>query len=162
LLASQKIVDNDDKFTDVDTDPLLVKDDLLIGASSRGVVALDSKDLQKKWIHTVDGISFMELNSGILYYTTYNAKVEALQLDTREVIWRYNGGRGSLGKPVIAGRWLIASSSEHSLLVLDRSSGTLVQVFDPGKGGVSTPTLRDDRVYWVSNGQVLYCMTLLQ
>jgi hypothetical protein len=46
------------------------------------------------------------------------------------------------------------------LLVLDRSDGHLLQVFNPGKGSVAPPAVGGGRIYWISNGQVLYCMDL--
>jgi outer membrane protein assembly factor BamB len=150
-----------DRFTDIDTEPLLVDDDLLlVGPFSRGVVALNLPDLTERWTHEAVGVSNLVLAGGMVYYTTADSKVEALRLKGLQPVWRFKVGKGALSQPVVAGNYLLVSSGEHSLLVIDRTDGKLLQVFNPGKGSGSAPTVAGDRVYWISNGQTLYCMAL--
>ena len=86
--------------------------------------------------------------------------MEALRVRDAELQWRFKAGKGTLSEPVIAKKWLLVSSGEHSLLVLDQASGKLMQVFNPGKGSGSIPAVSGNMVYWISNGQVLYAMRL--
>ncbi len=161
LLAVRKLAERSDRFTDVDTQPLMVgKDLLLVGPFSRGVVALEPRELHERWNHAAKGISSMVKRGQTVFYTTADSKVEALRVDSGQPVWRFDATKGALSEPVLAGNWLLVSSSEHSLLVIDSSDGHLLQVFNPGKGSGAAPAVAGKRVYWVSNGQTLYCMSL--
>lgn len=161
LLAVRKLAERGDRFTDVDTQPLLVDGDLLlVGPFSRGVVALEPRELRERWNHKAKGISSMAKRGRTVFYTTADSKVEALRVDSGRPVWRFDALEGALSRPVLAGNWLLVSSSEHSLLVIDSSDGHLLQVFNPGKGSGAAPAVAGKRVYWVSNGQTLYCMAL--
>jgi hypothetical protein len=46
--------------------------------------------------------------------------------------------------------------------VLEQSTGRLLQVFNPGKGSFSRPSVQGTRAYWVSNGQTLYAMSVVR
>jgi len=163
VLAVRKLSDKGDRFTDVDTDPLLAGDDLLlVGPFSRGVVALDPAGLKERWTHKARGVSTMVQRDDLIYYSTADSKIEALRIDTVKPVWRFDAKKGALSKPVLAGDWLLVSSSEHSLLVLDRRDGKLLQIFNPGKGSGAAPTISGNRVYWISNGQTLYCMGIVR
>jgi outer membrane protein assembly factor BamB len=163
VLAVRKLVDRGDRFTDVDTDPLKVSDDtLLVGPFSKGLVALNSADLSERWVHETKGPSSMAIKDDLVYYSTADSRIEALHLSSSKLAWRFNAQKGALSRPVLAGDWLLISSSEHSLLVLDRTDGRLLQVFNPGKGSGSAPIVKAGKVYWVSNGQTLYCMALVR
>ena len=161
VLAVRKLAQSGDRFTDVDTQPLKLDGDLLlVGPFSRGVVALESEDLSERWSHKARGVSSMVRRGRMVYYTTADSKIEALQTDSGRPLWRFDAGKGALSQPVLAGDWLLVSSSEHSLLVIDRNDGHLLQVFNPGKGSGAAPAVGGKRVFWVSNGQTLYCMSL--
>ncbi len=166
VLAVRKLARREARFTDVDGDPHLVSEDLLlVGTFSDGVLGLDPADLSQRWQHEADGASGFVRSGDWVYYSTADSKVEALRLDrigaTDSVLaWRFDAKQGALSRPVQAGPWLLVSSSEHSLLVLDRSDGNLLQVFNPGKGSAAPPAVGSGRIYWVSNGQILYCMDL--
>jgi outer membrane protein assembly factor BamB len=166
VLAVRKLAQREARFTDVDGDPLLVAADLLlVGTFSEGVLGLDPADLSRRWQHEADGASGFARSGERVYYSTADSKVEALRLDRvgaadSALAWRFDAQQGALSRPVLAGPWLLVSSSEHSLLVLDRSDGHLLQVFNPGKGSVAPPAVGGGRIYWISNGQVLYCMDL--
>mgnify|MGYP006277948489 CR=1 FL=1 len=166
VLAVRKLAQRDARFTDVDGDPLLVADDLLlVGTFSEGVLGLDPADLSQRWQHEAAGASGFARSGEQVYFSTANSKVEALRLDRigsagSALAWRFDAQQGALSRPVLAGPWLLVSSSEHSLLVLDRADGHLLQVFNPGKGSAGPPAIGSGRIYWVSNGQVLYCMDL--
>jgi outer membrane protein assembly factor BamB len=140
----------------------MVDDQLLVGPFARGVVALDPDTLAERWSYKASGVSDMSRVDSLLYYSTARADVEALRLDSKQLAWRFKAKEGALGAPLVIGHWLLVSSSVHSLLVLDRWHGKLLQIFNPGKGASSLARVHGNRVYWMSNGQTLYCFEIAQ
>jgi outer membrane protein assembly factor BamB len=162
VLGLKKLASKDAKFTDADTDPLVVDKNLVVGSFSSGVIALDLDGLKEKWRYKAPGPSSVALAKGILYFTTANSRVVALDAKNARPLWVFKAKKGELSRPVVAGNWLLISSREYSLLVLDRATGMLVQLFNPGKGSNSAPAIHRDRLFWVSNGEILYSMGITQ
>ncbi|RME29186.1 MAG: hypothetical protein D6806_01770 [Deltaproteobacteria bacterium] len=63
---------------------------------------------------------------------------------------------GLLSAPVKAGKWLLISSEDVSLIVVDSTNGEIRQVFDPGKGSSAPAAVVGNRVFWVSNGETIF------
>ena len=160
LLTAVKLSGNDDQFGDVDTSPILLDGKLITGSFGQGVVALDPQTLNERWKYKVEGPSDLLAMDGMLYFTTANSKLVALRAADGKPVWIFSSKKGQLSRPVASGRWLLVSSEEYSLLALDRRDGKLVQIFNPGKGASAAPVVAGSRVYWASNGEILYAMSL--
>jgi outer membrane protein assembly factor BamB len=158
----KKLAADNDRFTDVDTDPLVIDDILFVGSFSNGLAALDSKNLEEIWNYPVDGPSSMAYAEQTLYFTTGNSKVVALDSKSGKPRWIFSAKKGQLSRPIVWKDWLLASSNELSLIVLNRKTGRLIQVFNPGKGSNAPPTIFGNRLYWISNGETLYAMNIYQ
>jgi outer membrane protein assembly factor BamB len=151
-----------DRFWDVDTDPLLLDETLYAASFSSGVMALDPNTLKERWKFEAEGPSTLVHRDGLLYFTTADAKVVALDARRGKPAWTFSARKGGLSRPAVADQWLLVSSEEYSLMALDRHSGDLVQLFNPGKGASAAPAVSGSRVFWVSNGETLYSMELVQ
>ncbi len=162
LQHAKKLSGTDDKFTDVDTSPVLIDGLLVTGSFSQGIIALDTKKLEKRWSFNTEGPSKIESSDGVLYFSSANSKVYAIRAKDGKPIWSFSVKKGQLSRPVICGRWVFVSSEEYSLLALDKSSGELVQIFNPGKGATAAPLVHANRIYWTSNGETLYSMAVSQ
>jgi outer membrane protein assembly factor BamB len=110
----------------------------------------------------MEGPSSYAINNqqNVLWISTAQSKILALRVDDGKIFWSFDARKGSLSRPVLSGRYLLISSSEHSLLVLDSMTGQLEQTINPGKGSNAPPSVSGKKVYWVSNGQVLYGMDI--
>lgn len=151
-----------DRFTDIDTNPILANRSLLVGSVSQGIFALEPTDLSLRWNVRFEGPSSFAIDSerNMLWVSTSQSKVLAIRLDNGKILWSFDAHRGSLSKPVLSGGYLFISSSEYSLFVLDSATGKLEQTINPGKGSYSSPTIFGNKLYWVSNGQIVYCMNI--
>lgn len=151
------------RFHDADTDPVLLDDMLVCGSFSGGLRALKPDTLDEIWVYPAEGPSDLALSDETTaYFTTADAHVVALDLQTGKPSWIFDAKKGTLSRPVLAGNWLLVASSEYSLFALDRASGKLVQIFNPGKGSYAAPVVHGDRAYWVSNGEILYAMGMIR
>ncbi len=160
LQAARKLSEQGDRFTDVDTTPLLLDKLLYVGSFGSGMFALDPETLDVRFRYKVEGPSSFALQDDTLYFSTAASTIVALDARAGKERWVFNARKGQLSQPVVSGPWLFVSSSEYSLLVLDRRTGQLVQIMNPGKGSHAAPLVDDERLYWTSNGQVLYAMRL--
>ena len=160
LQASRKLSEQGDRFTDVDTTPLLLDKLLYAGSFGSGVFALDPESLEVKWRYKAEGPSSFALRDGTLYFSTAASALVALDARSGKEQWVFKTRKGQVSQPVVSDLWLFASSSEYSLLVLDRKTGQLIQMMNPGKGSNAAPLVDDERLYWTSNGQILYAMRL--
>jgi outer membrane protein assembly factor BamB len=159
-VSIKNLAGSNDPFTDVDADPWISKKDLFVASFSKGVFSLNAETLAEKWNYMAEGASSFAVADNILYFSTANSKVVALDASTGKPIWIFNSKRGGLSRPVISDQWLFVSSTVYSLLVLDRFTGELLQIFDPGKGSSSPPVIGKNRLFWVSNGEILYCLEI--
>ncbi len=110
----------------------------------------------------MEGPSSYAINNqqNVLWISTAQSKILALRVDNGKIFWSFDARKGNLSRPVLSGRYLLISSSEHSLIVLDSMTGQLEQTINPGKGSNAPPSVSGKKVYWVSNGQVLYGMDI--
>ncbi len=160
LMNALKLSGDSDQFGDVDTTPIIEAGNLITGSFGQGIVALDPQNMTERWKFKAEGPSAVEASDGMLYFSTADGKVAAIRAKDGKLVWRFSSKKGQLSQPVAVGNWLLVSSEEYSLLALDRRNGKLVQIFNPGKGASAAPAVAGSRVYWTSNGEILYAMSL--
>ncbi len=156
------LAEKQDRFWDVDTDPLVLDDTVYVASFQSGILALDANTLKQRWKFEAEGPSTLVHKDGLLYFTTADAKVVALDARLGKPAWTFSARQGGLSRPAVTDQWLLVSSEEYSLMALDRHSGALVQLFNPGKGASAAPKVSGSRVFWVSNGETLYSMELVK
>ncbi len=162
-ISTKNLSQSGDRFTDVDTEPLIHNGTLIVASFSTGLFGLDPATLEERWRFPLVGASSPAVSGSTLYVSDGESRVVALDLSSGKprVLWVFKSEKGDLSRPVVAGRWLLVSSSVYSLIVLERSSGRVAQVFNPGKGATSPPTVAGNRIFWVSNGETLYCLDIV-
>ena len=67
---------------------------------------------------------------------------------------------GEPADPIVSGSYLIYTLAEDGVFVADKRTGVLHQYFNPGDGVSSTPALRGDDLYVLSNRGILYALEL--
>jgi outer membrane protein assembly factor BamB len=162
-ITLRNLAKSGDRFTDVDSEPVLLGGSLIVSSFSSGLFGLDPATLEEKWSLPLIGASSPAVHGSMLYISDGGSRVLAIDLASGKPVirWVFKSEKGDLSRPVVAGRWLLVSSSVYSLIVLERASGKVVQVFNPGKGATSAPTVAGNRLFWVSNGETLYCMDIV-
>ncbi len=160
-IAKLSLRDERDRFWDADVDLVMAGGLLIAGSFGQGLFAIDPNDLSVKWKVKVEGPSDVSMADGMLYFATADAEVIAVSTEDGKEVWRKKVEDGGLlSKPVVSGQWLLISSEELSLVAIDRASGDIIQVFNPGKGSSAAPGVFRDRAWWISNGETLYAMTV--
>jgi outer membrane protein assembly factor BamB len=156
-----------DQFVDVDAPPVLVSrgaaGDVLFTASySGGLYAVDPHDGNVRWRVPTEGVGAISPFGDRLYFAAPRQGLQATDLEGH-VIWRQGlTEAGDLTPPLVVGRTLVFSGSRAGLFVVDRETGDLLELFNPGQGICASPTLdlASRRLYVLSNGGALYALDL--
>ncbi|HVV52706.1 MAG TPA: PQQ-binding-like beta-propeller repeat protein [Polyangia bacterium] len=151
-----------EQFVDVDTTAALAGDLAYVSSYSGGLCAVDLHDGVIKWRLPVEGVGDVTVSDNRLFFVAPRQGVHAADLEGH-VIWRQGlTEAGDLTQPVAIGRYLIFSGSRAGLFVVDRTTGGLLEVFNPGHGICAAPTIDEQaqRLYVLSNSGSLYALDL--
>ena len=116
-----------------------------------------------RWRVGIEGVGAVRLAGQRLYFAAPRQGLHAADLDGH-VVWRQGLTQaGDLTTPVVVGPYLVFSGSRAGLFIVDRDSGKLLEIFNPGSGVCAAPTLDAEkgRLYVLSNGGALYALDLI-
>jgi outer membrane protein assembly factor BamB len=158
----RSLAGSESQFVDVDSTPAVDATSLYAASASGGLYALDLADGTERWRFDVKGAGSVALDGQRVYFAAADEGLFAL--DRRgHLLWRQGLRQGGdPAAPLIQGPYLFLSLSDRGLMVVDRATGRLYQSFDPGPGISSPPTVAGERLYLLSNGGILYAMTLTE
>lgn len=152
-----------DQFVDVDTTPALNDDLAYVSSYSGGLYALDARDGTVRWRLGIEGVGDVTAAGGQLYFVAPRYGLHAAHPDGH-VLWRQGlSEAGDLTHPMVVGDYLIFSGSRGGLFVVDRGSGELLEIFNPGQG-ICAPATWDPathRLYVLSNSGSLYALSMI-
>jgi outer membrane protein assembly factor BamB len=152
-----------DQFVDVDSTPAIVGDVAYVSSYSGGLYALSPKDGGVRWRLGIEGAGEVNVADQRLYFAAPREGVHAVDL-AGHVLWRQAlTAAGDLTVPVTVGPYLIFSGSRAGLFIVERDSGKLLEIFNPGSGICAAPMLEADkgRLYVLSNGGALYALDVV-
>jgi outer membrane protein assembly factor BamB len=153
-----------DQFVDVDSTPTLAPagDVAFASSYSGGLYALDARDGQIRWRLGIEGAGAVTQRGDRLYFAAPRQGLHAVDRDGH-VLWRQGlTAAGDVTPPTVLGRYLIFSGSRAGLFVVERDTGKLLEVFNPGHGVCAAPTIdaQAGRLYVLTNGGSLYALDL--
>ncbi len=150
----------EEKFVDVDATPIVVDDTIYTASTEGGLYAIDRTLGRVKWRIPVTGVGAVVADDNRLYAAAAEEGVHAFDFNGN-LIWRQGtAGGGEPAALILAENYLIYSLSTAGLYVADKASGETVQFFNPGEGVSSIPAIARDGLFIVSNGAILYAMSL--
>jgi outer membrane protein assembly factor BamB len=162
VMWARSLVTTSEQFVDVDTTPAVLGDLAYVSSYSGGLYAIDLRDGSTKWRLGIEGAGDVSVADARLYFVAPRQGLHAADLDGH-VIWRQGlTEAGDLTRPMVIGRYLVFSGSRAGLFVVDRSDGTLLEIFNPGSGICAAATLDEstNRLYVLSNSGSLYALDL--
>jgi outer membrane protein assembly factor BamB len=163
LLWSRSLAAASEQFVDVDASPVVRGDKLFAASFSGGVYALRPKDGEVLWHLLVDGTSALAMGMANIYAVSSRDGLAAVSLQGN-ILWRQGlPDAGDLSVPIEIGPYLVFSGSRQGLFIVERSTGKLLQVFDPARGMCAAPTVdREGKaLYVLANSGTLYALDLL-
>jgi outer membrane protein assembly factor BamB len=163
IVWSRSLAAASDQFVDIDATPIVQGDKLLAASFSGGIYALRPKDGEVLWHVLVDGISAISVGSSNLFAISSHDGLIAISLQGN-ILWRQGlRNAGDLTLPVEVGPYLVFSGSREGLFIIERSSGKLLQIFDPARGMCAAPTVDKEgrALYVLANSGALYALDLI-
>jgi outer membrane protein assembly factor BamB len=148
-------------FVDVDATPVYANGVVYAASSAGGLYGLDARDGAEKWRAAIEGVNAIAADEERVYAAAADEGLHALDL-AGHVLWRQGTYHaGDPGRPRIFGDYLIFNTAETGLYVVDKTSGELVQSFNPGAGIAAEPEITPDgRLYTLSNGGIVYAFNV--
>jgi outer membrane protein assembly factor BamB len=162
LVWSRSLAAASEQFVDIDANPIVFGGKLFAASFSGGVWALGPKDGEVLWHVLVDGASALVMGASNLYVVSAREGLAAFSLQGN-ILWRQGlPSAGDITSPVEVGPYLVFSGSREGLFIVERSTGKLLQIFDPARGMCAGPTVdRDGRaLYVLANNGSLYAIDL--
>jgi len=163
LLWSRSLAAASEQFVDVDANPIVQGDKIFAASFSGGLYALRAKDGEVLWHLLIDGTSALAMGATNLYAVSSRSGLAAVSLQGN-ILWRQGlPDAGDVTVPVEVGPYLVFSGSRQGLFIVERSTGKLLQVFDPARGMCAAPTVdREGKaLYVLANSGTLYALDLV-
>jgi outer membrane protein assembly factor BamB len=132
---------------------------LYLAAYSGAIMALDLATGKPLWSQPYTNASRVLADRGAVLAVT-GSEVLSLSGPSGKLNWKAPLQGAASGSPRVAGRWLLVPAHEGGLRFYEAASGRLLRVLDPGSGFSSTPGIRGQRVYVLSNAGTLLALDL--
>ncbi len=149
----------EDTFPDIDADPLLHGDTLVVASHATGVFGLDPLTGATRWKLEEKGVVRLASGGPNLIVAAGPGKVLGVQTSSGTVRWRFSYERGAPTRPVVKGGRVHIASDRGPLYVLDLASGEPLQYFGSGLGFAADLELDGDMMFAVSTAGRLYALS---
>jgi outer membrane protein assembly factor BamB len=129
---------------------------------SGGVYAVSADSGDVRWRLGIEGASGVQVIGDRLYFAAPRDGLTALSL-TGDILWRQGlAEAGDLTPPIGVGPLLVFSGSRAGLFFVDRASGKLLEIFNPGRGMCAPATISADgrTLYALANSGTVYALAL--
>jgi outer membrane protein assembly factor BamB len=143
-----------------DIDSLSLADGrLYLAAYSGAIMALDLATGKTLWSQPYTSASRVLADRGAVLAVT-GSEVLSLSGKSGKLNWKAPLQGAAGGAMRVAGRWLLVPANQGGLRFYEAATGRLLRVLDPGSGFSSTPGIRAQRVYVLSNAGTLLALDL--
>jgi outer membrane protein assembly factor BamB len=161
LMWAKSLAAATDQFVDVDATPAFAGDLVITSSYSGGLYALRGRNGDIRWRLNIEGASAIGMADNRLYVAAPREGLAALTPDG-QFLWRQGlADAGDLTPPLAVGPYLLFSGSRAGLFIIERSTGRLLQIFNPGRGACAQPTVDGNNVYLLANSGSVYALSLV-
>ncbi|MCB0356012.1 MAG: PQQ-binding-like beta-propeller repeat protein [Bdellovibrionales bacterium] len=161
-LKWEKNLNRNRRFRDIDAQPTIDDNRLYVAGFDGGLYCINPDTGTLLWQHEQGGFSAATIYEGVVYYTTTDGYVVALDKVSGQVKWRYKLKVGLGTRPTFFRGLLVFGEYEGDLIALEARTGKLVGRYSPGRGIMSQPTIdaNTGRTYFISVNANLFAMKL--
>jgi exopolysaccharide biosynthesis WecB/TagA/CpsF family protein len=163
----------------ITTHPLIYNNTVLFGSRDGFMYALDWKTGKKIWSFQSEDIndntalrvawpgqkgklieSSPLVDSGILYFGSFNGKIYGLNAQTGKLAWEYQTGGVVLSSPAISGNTLVVGSEDAYVYAFRLSDKKLLWKTQTSGSIDATPAIKSDSVIINTLNNTLYALSL--
>lgn len=148
-----------DAGASVRSSPCVSGDYIYFGCESGEVFCIDFRG-QTRWRFRAKRAvtASPEVANGVVYFTSLDSTVYALDAKTGWVIWRYRMGKGGISSPCAVDRFIIVGSADENIYCLDTGNAKEVWRFKTEHQVSGSPVIHKDSVYCGSADGKVYCL----
>lgn len=148
------------RFKDIDASAVIDGDKIYVSGYDDRLYVLSSSngDILNKF--EAGGYVPVTLDGSLIYYSSSNGKVYALNKESLKIVWEYAVTSGLPTELSLYTNYLVFGESQGNLIMLDKTSGDLIYQFEPGRGIQSPIVVNEKRseFYFISGEANLYSL----
>ncbi len=139
--------------------PLFVNDQILFGTDMGDFFSLHLNG-QVKWRSKAKRgiIGSPVISKGIVYFTSLDANLYALDGKSGWTVWRFRMGKGSATTPCVIDNFVIAGSADSQIYCVEAGSSREAWRFKTDHQVSGSPMVYKDSVYFGTADGTLYCL----
>ncbi len=151
------------RFKDIDSSAVLENDKIFVSGYDDKLYVLSATngDILNKF--EAGGYVPVNIDKEVLYYSSTNGKVYALNKESLKIKWEYPVAGGLPTEISLYRDYIVFGESQGDLVFLDKTTGELRNHFEPGRG-IQTPIAINEKrseLYFVSGEANLYSMEVV-
>lgn len=160
-LVWEKKLNRQPKFRDVDAKPLVHKGHIYIGGFDDKFYKLQASTGEVIWEMGHGTYSHAFIHDKSVYVSSSDGAVLALDSATGRIQWKRNLLKGNLPTSATSfSQFILIGTSKQGLLLLDKLTGQIQGQFSPGWGLIAQPKVKNQNIYFISNGGNLFSLQL--
>ncbi|NNC99705.1 MAG: outer membrane protein assembly factor BamB [Gammaproteobacteria bacterium] len=152
-----------DRLADIDTNPLLVGNNIYVSSYQEVTHALDIKEQRIKWSADVSSFHSLAYDAAHLYISDKQGVVHQLDRADGKKLWSQDGLRlRDISAPISVGPYVVVSDGESGLYVMDKRDGRYLGRHKLGaKNIVGEPIVDSDTIYFVDSDGNLQSLSIV-
>ena len=151
-----------DSIEAVRSSPYVTDEGVYFGCESGEFFKLDFRGEIKWRFRAKRAITSSPVESqGVVFFTSLDSNLYALDARSGWVIWRFRLGKGSVSSPCVSDKYIYVGSADGNIYCLDSRSGREVWRYGTEHQVSSSPTIYKGSVYCGSADGNVYCLDQL-
>ena len=139
--------------------PLVVQENVYVGSESGDMHCLDLRGSIRWRFQAKRAITSSPVYAqGVLFFTSVNSTLYAVDGKTGWVVWRFRLGKASISTPCLAGDMVFTGAADGVLLGIDARNSKELWRFETGHQVTGSPIVHKDSLYCGSVDGYLYCL----
>lgn len=151
-----------DRLADIDTDPLLVGNNIYVSSYQEVTHALDIQQQRIQWSADVSSFHTLAYDAAHLYISDKKGVVHQLDRSSGNKLWSQDGLRlSSISAPISVGPYVLVADGDSALYVLSKSDGSFLGKHKLGaKTIIGQPIVDSDNIYFIDNSGNLQSLSV--
>jgi eukaryotic-like serine/threonine-protein kinase len=139
--------------------PLVYQESILFGTEDGNLCCLDFRGIIKWRFKAKRAItSSAVVSDGLVYFSSLDATLYAIEARTGWVIWRFRLGKGSISTPYVTGGMVFVGSADGNIYCVDAHSSKEIWRFSTEHQVNGSPIVYKDSLFCGSVDGHLYCL----
>lgn len=148
------------RFKDIDSSAVVDGEKIFVSGYDDRLYVLSSTNGDILGKFEAGGYVPVTIEGNILYYSSTNGKVYALNKESLKGLWEYTATNGLPTEVSVFGNVVLFGESQGNLVFLNKKTGEVVNQFEPGRG-IQCPVVVNEKrseLYFISGEANLYSM----